>query len=261
MAAVSEYEREQEILRRLEASARVTVADLVDVFDVSAVTVRKDLDLLERRGLLRRIRGGAVSVTNSDEGAFALRLRHARREKLAIAREAARLVDDGDVIALDSSTTCYYLAAEIAGRRNLVVVTNGLTTAMLLQEQSNATVVLPGGVIRRASSSLVGQLGDVLEGRGAIRKGFFGLRGLSTVYGLLELAEDEASAKRSLAAVCLQRFGLFDSGKVDRFAPYPFVAPADITGLITDDAVAHSTVTAWREIGAEVHVVTPDEQP
>jgi DeoR/GlpR family transcriptional regulator of sugar metabolism len=252
--AVDEYEREQEILRQLEASSRVAVADLVRAFDVSAVTIRKDLDRLEQRALLRRVRGGAVSVDNSDEGAFAIRLRHSRREKLAIAREAADRVDDGDVIALDSSTTCYYLASLLTGRRNLVVVTNGLHTALLLQEQSTATVLLPGGVIRRASSSLVGQITDVLEGRGKIRKGFFGLRGLSVEHGMMELSEDEAAAKRSMAAVCLDRFGLFDSGKVDRFGLYPFVAPDEITALFTDDGVKDETVRTWRDLGVDVHV-------
>ncbi|WP_199433429.1 DeoR/GlpR family DNA-binding transcription regulator [Qaidamihabitans albus] len=260
MAAVSEYEREQEVLRRLESSARVTVADLVAAFDVSAVTIRKDLDLLERRGLLRRVRGGAVRADSSDEGAFALRIRHSRREKLAIARAAADLVDDGDVIALDSSTTCYYLATQLTGRQNLVVVTNGLRTAMLLQEQSSATVVLPGGVIRRASSSLVGQIGDVLQGRGTIRKGFFGLRGLSVEHGMLELSEDEASAKRSIARVCRHRYGVFDSTKVDRFGLYPFVGPGDVTALFTDDGVAPETVRTWRELGVDVHVVTAGEE-
>lgn len=254
MVAVSEYEREQEILRQLESSARVAVADLVSAFDVSAVTIRKDLDRLEQRDLLRRVRGGAVSVDNSDEGAFAIRLRHSRREKLAIARSAAQYVDDGDVIALDSSTTCYYLASLLTGRRSLVVITNGLRTAMLLQEQSTATVLLPGGVIRRASSSLVGQIGDVLQGRGKIRKGFFGLRGLSVEHGMMELSEDEATAKQSIAAVCVSRYGLFDSSKVDRFGLYPFVAPHDITALFTDDGVKGETVETWRDLGVDVHI-------
>jgi DeoR/GlpR family transcriptional regulator of sugar metabolism len=253
--AVGEYEREQEILRQLESSAHVSVAALAESFAVSAVTIRKDLDLLEQRGLLRRVRGGAVSVENSDEGAFAIRLRHSRAEKIAIAKAAAELVDDGDVIGLDSSTTCYYLAQELLKRRGLVVVTNGLRTAMLLDEQSTATVLLPGGIIRRASSSLVGQLGDVLQGRGKIRKGFFGLRGLSVSHGMLELSEDEAAAKRQIARVCLKRYGLFDSGKVDRFGLYPFVAPDEITALFTDDGVSQETVRDWRETGVDMHVV------
>lgn len=256
--AVSEYEREQQILRQLESSSRISVADLVSAFEVSAVTIRKDLDLLEQRGLLRRVRGGAVSVESADEGAFALRLRHSRREKTAIATAAAKHVDDGDVIALDSSTTCYYLATQLVARRGLVVVTNGLRTAMLLQEQSTATVLLPGGVIRRASSSLVGQIGDVLQGRGKIRKGFFGLRGLSSEHGMLELSEDEAAAKRAIAKVCVQRYGLFDSGKVDRFGLYPFVAPEDVDALFTDDGIDAETATTWRALGVDVHIVVPE---
>ena len=100
--------------------------DLADRFGVSLVTVRKDLERLERRRLLRRVRGGAVPAPSPDEGAFEMRLQLHVAEKVAIAREAARMVKDGDAIAVDGSTTCYFLIKELLDRRGLVVVTNGI---------------------------------------------------------------------------------------------------------------------------------------
>ena len=256
MEGLDEYAREQAILLELESSGRVTVHDLVQRFGVSAVTVRKDLDALERRSLLRRIRGGAVSAGNSDEGAWSMRVRHSAEAKQQIAAAAATLVGHGDSIALDSSTTSFYLAQQLLDRRNLVVVTNGLRAAQLLMEASTAMVVLPGGVLRRSSESMVGPIGDLLSGRGRIRKGFFGLVGLSTELGLLDVSVDEAHTKHLLAEACDEVYGLFDSSKANRFALHSFVTTDRITALYTDSGIDESVVGQWGEAGVEIRVAT-----
>lgn len=257
MEGLDEYAREQAILLELESTGRVMVNDLADRFGVSAVTVRKDLDALERRSLLRRIRGGAVSAGNSDEGAWSMRVRHSAESKQEIAAAAASLVRHGDTIALDSSTTCYYLAQRLLDRRNLVVVTNGLRTAQLLMEGSNAMVVLPGGVLRRSSESMVGPIGDLLSGRGRIRRGFFGLVGLSTELGLLDVSIDEAHTKGLLAGACDEIYGLFDSSKANRFALHSFVATDEITALYTDSGIEEVVVTEWAAAGVEIRSSAP----
>ncbi len=245
MPGIAEHERRQDILRLLDGASRVSVPDLSARFGVSEVTIRKDLDALERRHLLRRVRGGAVALEGADEGAFEMRLRHRTGAKRAIARAAAALVRDGDAIALDSSTTCYYLAQELAGRRGLVVLTNGLRTAEVLSE-SDATVVLPGGTLRRSSWSLVGDFGGVFAGRGRLARGFFGVRSLSPQLGLMELSQEETVVKRRLVSICDEVYGLFDSSKVGRFGLHPFAEPGQITELITDTGVADDVVAEWR---------------
>ena len=129
---------------------------------------------------------------------------------------------DGDVIAIDSSTTAFYLAQEIVDRRGLVVVTNGLRLATLLMEQSSARVLVLGGVLRRSAGSLVGPIGDVLSSRGRIAKGFFGLVGLSVVHGLMDISAEEAQTKHVMAAACDEVHGLFDSTKITGFGLHPF---------------------------------------
>jgi len=256
MGALDEFAREQAILLELESVGRVMVNDLAERFEVSTVTVRKDLDGLERRSLLRRIRGGAVSVRNGDEGAWGMRVRHAQEAKQAIARAATPLVCDGDVIALDSSTTCYYLARELLDRRNLVVITNGMRTATLFMEQSTAIVLVPGGVLRRSAESMVGPIGDLLTGRGRISKGFFGLVGLSTELGLLDVSVDEAQTKSFIAGVCDHVYGLFDSSKSRRFGLHSFVATNRIDALYTDDGISPDFVSGWSAMGVDVHAAT-----
>ncbi|WP_314174268.1 DeoR/GlpR family DNA-binding transcription regulator [Streptomyces winkii] len=251
MPGIAEHERQQEVLRLLEGTGRVSVPELAERLGVSVVTVRKDLDALERRRILRRVRGGAVAVRGADEGAFEMRVRYRVPEKQAIARAAAEHVRDGDAIVLDCSTTCYHLAREIRDRSGLIVVTNGLRAAEVLSE-SDATVVMPGGTLRRSSWSLVGEFGEAFNGRGRVARGFFGLRSLSPELGLLELSAEETEAKRVLVSICDEVYGLFDSGKVGRFALHTF-APSDrITALVTEGGAPDELVEQWRAVGVPV---------
>jgi DeoR family transcriptional regulator of aga operon len=261
MPSIDEFAREQVILDTLRLTGQVSVNELAGGFGVSTVTVRKDLESLERRSLLRRVRGGAVSVDASDEGTFEMRLRHSTAGKQAIARAVAPLVDDGDVIAIDSSTTSYYLAQELVNRRNLVVITNGLRLAILFMQHSSARVLVPGGVVRRSAGSLVGPIGDVLAGRGKIAKGFFGVVGLSTRHGLMDISVEEAQTKRYMADACEQVYGLFDSTKVDGFGLHSFAGSDTIAGLCTDEDVGDDFIAEWGELGVPVTVAPPRTDP
>ena len=252
----TDFVREEVILHELTSSGRVRVNDLATRFGVSAVTIRKDLDSLEQRALLRRVRGGAVISPVGDEGAFSERLRQEASTKREIARRAAELVHDGDVIAIDSSTTAYYLAQELLERKDLMVVTYGMRSATLFMDHSNATVVMPGGVLRRASGSMVGAFSNVLMGRGRIISGFFGVATLSTHLGLLELSSEEAATKRSLIGACNSVYGLFTSSKIGAFGLHAFAEPGQLTGLYTDDDTDDEFVAEWASVGVPVSRVS-----
>lgn len=259
MSAVAEHERQQRVLRMLDDTGQVLVAELSEEFEVSPVTIRKDLNVLERKRLLRRIRGGAVPVPQVDEGSFEMRLRHRAAEKQAIARAAATFVRNGDAIALDCSTTSFYLAKELADRRGLVVVTNGLHAAGVMSGYDDCTVVLPGGTVRRSSWSLVGDFGDILASRGMLTRGFFGIRSLSTVHGLMELSPEETSVKRRLAAACGEIYAVFDSSKVGRFALNSFADADRITRLITDTGFDRDLAAEWATHGVPTTRVDVEE--
>ena len=155
-----------------------------------------------------------------------------RDSKRAIARAVAPVVRDGDVIAIDSSTSTYYLAQELLERRNLVVITNGLRHALLFMEHSTAMVLLPGGVVRRSAGSVVGPIGDVLAGRGRITAGFFGVVSVSTIHGLMDISAEEAHTKQFMAQACDTVYGLFDSSKVNGFGLHSFTPSTDITANV-----------------------------
>ena len=240
-----DFVREEVILSELTSSGRVMVNDLAQKLGVSTVTIRKDLDSLESRQLLRRVRGGAVAAAAGEEGAFSDRMRRDASVKRELAKHVATVVNDGDVIALDSSTTSYYLAQELLDRRDLMVITYGMRAATLFMDHSSATVVVPGGVLRRASGSLVGAFTNVLEGRGRITSGFFGLASLSTSLGMLELSMEEATAKRSLIAACDQVYVTLPSSKINSFGLHSYATAEDVTAIFTDERASDEFVADW----------------
>ena len=247
-----------EVLRLLEARDAVQVAELAEMFSISEVTVRSDLTTLAKLGLVARVRGGvrAIREGNAEVG-FDLRLRLEVERKRAIARAAAAMVDEGDAVALDSSTTAYYLALELRAKRELVVVTNGLLVATALADAPGITVVVTGGVLRLSAMSLVGDLGTDVLRTTRINKGFLGARGVSLERGLMDLSPDEVRIKQEMADACEQVYGIFDGSKWHRSALLAFVMAEDLTGIITDSSAPAAEVEAWREAGVEVMLVDP----
>jgi DeoR/GlpR family transcriptional regulator of sugar metabolism len=261
VANLSQQERMQEVLRMLETRDSVHVAELSKAFAVSEVTVRSDLSQLAREGLVARVRGGVRPLQRGQsELGFDFRLRLEVERKQAIAKAAAAMVDEGEAIALDSSTTAYYLALELRTKKELVVVTNGLLIAAALADAPGISVLVTGGMLRLHAMSLVGDLGaDVLRAT-RISKGLLGARGLSIDRGLMDLNPDEVRIKREMANVCERVIGLLDGTKWHRTALLPFVATEQVDTIVTDTGAPAEEVHAWRERDVEIVRVEPLER-
>lgn len=249
----------QHVLQLLETRDSLQVAELAEAFLVSEVTVRSDLSILAKQGLVARIRGGVRPLHEGPEVGFDLRLRLEVEQKRAIARTAAAMVDEGEAVALDASTTAYYLALELRAMRELVVVTNGLLVASSLADAPGVTVIVTGGVLRLSAMSLVGDLGTDVLRTTRINKGFLGGRGLSLERGLMDLNPDEVRIKQEMADACEQVFGILDGTKWHRSALLTFVQTKDLSGIVTDASAPADQVHAWRSAG--VDVVTADPGP
>jgi DeoR/GlpR family transcriptional regulator of sugar metabolism len=259
---IAQEERLTEILRMLEGRDSVPVAELAKTFAVSEVTVRSDLATLARRGLAVRVRGGVRALhRGQSEIGFDLRLAVEAGRKRAIAKVAAGMVEEGEAIALDASTTAYYVALELKAKRELVVVTNGLITATALADAPGVTVLVTGGTLRMSAMSVVGDLGTDVLRRTRINKGFLGGSGLSLERGLMDLNPDEVRLKREMADACESVYGLLDATKWHRQALLSFVDTADLDGVITDTDAPSGDVEAWRHAGVEVILASVGEQP
>jgi DeoR/GlpR family transcriptional regulator of sugar metabolism len=249
----------QRVLELLETREAVHVSELADEFSVSAVTVRHDLSELARQGLVARVRGGVRALQRGQsELAFDVRLRLQSPEKRAIAKAAAAMVGDGESVALDSSTTAYYLALELRRKREIVVVTNGLLIAVALADSPGVNVLVTGGMFRLPAMSVVGDpAGDVLRGT-RIDKGFLGARGVSLDRGLLDLNPEEVQIKREMVAACERVVAIFDKTKWHRSALLSFAPPERVDAIVTDSGAPPELVQAWRERGVEVTAAEPD---
>jgi DeoR/GlpR family transcriptional regulator of sugar metabolism len=253
----------QRVLEMLETRDSLHVAELAKAFSVSEVTVRSDLANLASQGLVARVRGGVRPIKQGQEVGFDLRLRLEVDRKRAIARAAAAMVDEGEAVALDASTTAYYLALELRAKRELVVVTNGLLVATALADAPGVTVLVTGGLLRLSAMSLVGDLGTDVLRTTRINKGFLGARGVSIERGLMDLNPDEVRIKQEMADACEHVYGILDGTKWHRSALLTFVQVNQLAGIVTDSGAPEEEVETWRAAGVEVVVAKagPNEPP
>jgi DeoR/GlpR family transcriptional regulator of sugar metabolism len=246
-------ERRGQIITLLEQVGRVSVADLGERFGVSQATIRTDLDALAAQGLLVRTHGGAIAPDRSDlELSFDVRRRLRSTQKHHIGAAAASMVEDGEAIALDASTTALALATQIKGRRELTVITNGIFIALALLDAPGITVLMPGGFLRRDSVSLVGAEGHEFIKQFNLEKGFFGGKGLTLEEGLTDVNSAEVAIKRSLVAEAKQVIAIVDSSKWGRVGFASFASIDQVDYVITDEGAPPDMVAALREAGVDV---------
>jgi DeoR family transcriptional regulator of aga operon/DeoR family fructose operon transcriptional repressor len=256
--SISQYpaERRQAIARLIEEKTRASVAELSQHLSVSEVTIRKDLAVLEQEGGVLRTHGGAIAVGRSrSELAFEVRARLHKTEKALIGAEAARLVDDGDSIALDASSTALQIARHLKARRELTVVTNGIRVATELAGRPSITVLMPGGAVRWEAFSLVGKWGSVMLRQLNIQKAFVGAVGFTLEEGLTDVNAEEAEIKKAMVATAKDVIAVFDHTKWDRIAMATFCSVDQLSLVISDDRAPAAHVKAARNRGIDVRLV------
>jgi len=245
------YERRQSLLDILRKQPGLRVPELAQALDISAGTVRNDLNALEEDGKLKRVHGGAV-LNDQDQfqnNPFVRRFKQNSAAKLAIAREAAVLVKDGDSILLDASSTAYYLAKALSDRKKLRVMTNGFEVARELAQNSSNTVILIGGVVNNDSFSVTGLLSEKIIAEMHIEKAFFSCSGFSFERGMTEVHFAEAQLKRKAIESSQQVIALIDSTKFGKEDLTPFARADQVTHLISDSNLSAQWVEKLKQAG------------
>jgi DeoR/GlpR family transcriptional regulator of sugar metabolism len=255
-------ERRQQIASLVAEHGRARVVDLAARFGVSAVTIRKDLLVLESERRLVRAHGGAIAVErNRPEPAFAIRERLERDEKDRIGAFAAGLVADGEGIVLDASTTALYVARHLAARqdlRELTVLTNGMRIASELAAHPGMVVLMPGGRVRQEAMSLIGPLGGSMFRKVNLRYAFLGAAGFTIEAGLSDAIEEEAQIKRSMVAAAWEVVAIVDHTKWGRAASATFCRTDSIDLVLTDSQAPAAMVEALRRAGIRVELLGID---
>lgn len=246
-------ERHAEVLRLLTADRRVESARLAEQFDVSAESVRKDLALLEERGLLRRVHGGAVPCEPSRAEPHVADRGVRLAQKSSIARRALRFVPDGGSLLLDAGSTTLRLAEMLPADRGLVVYTNSWPVGAALHERGIDVVAL-GGRIRPVTMASVGMLtGQALAGVN-VDVAFLGTNALSFDRGLTTPDADEADVKHQMLAVARQRVFMVDSSKFGCVSHARHATLDDVDVLITDAEATAAHRKRLRAAGVTVEV-------
>ncbi len=247
------HRRRQVILTLLEERGEVAVDELAVDLGVSENTIRNDLNALADEALVRRVRGGAVAVNGGSTRTktdFTVRANRYKRAKELMGRWAARMVQDGDAIVLDASSTVYYVAKNLLDRQNLTVVTNGLETAVLLAQNSTNRVILAADQVRSHGYSIVGDFNPRLLHHFSPSRIFVSCTGLTVKLGLMELDIDEGPLKAQMVKLGGQIIALVDHSKFDRVNTYRFADLKQISHLVIDDGIPADQLQALREAGA-----------
>ena len=228
--------RREKMLEIIKEHGFSGVSYLSRLFNVSEMTIRRDMEKLESEERIVRVYGGAKHAQKSHyEEPLQNRLVNNHAEKMIIAQVAAGMVEDGDVIALDASSTAFEIAKHIKDKRDLTVVTNNISIAIELSGENDVEVVLLGGALRKKSLSLVGSsVRYTLESLN-IDKAFLSSKALDITRGMTDATIDEGEAKKAMINASRQVIVVMDHTKIDSVAYYRVCGFDEIDAIIVDN--------------------------
>ncbi len=249
-------ERRNKIIDILAQKGSVRVGELSRLFKVTEETVRRDLNKLQEKGMLKKTHGGAVlDSLVMLERSFQIRSKEQLSEKTAIAKAATAFVEPRDVIFLDASTTALQVAKHLPVAVDLVVISNAIEVTLELANRTGVRVICTGGTLRGKSLSLVGSLAEQFLQRYNINKAFISCQGFSIEKGATDTNELEAYIKEKAIEAAKSSFLLVDYNKFGVSALVT-IAGADIFDyLITDKKAPSIELEKIRHLGVEVLTV------
>lgn len=251
--------RQQRILEILDRERSAEVIQLAEALGVSAVTIRSDLDSLERRRLLRRIRGGAMAVQSARfERPIDVPSQNFTEEKQRIGSVAASMVRSGETVILDAGTTTLAMAMALPhDLRDLVVITSSLDIAIALEGHPGASVIVTGGSLKKTgrnlrSRSLVSPFATLLLEQLNADCAYLCCAGIDAKRGFTNAHFEEVEIKRAMLTASRRGVMLGDRGKIGHVAGARIATPREIATLVTDRKAAPPDVAAIEAAGPQV---------
>ena len=230
-------ERQNAIVKLVTERKAITVDELCAQLYSSGATIRRDLALLEKRGMLRRTHGGAVYLESLAKD-FPVNFRETENpaSKVMIAERARTCIKDGQTLFLDASTTACQLASRLTGFHQLRVITNGLKTASILSSIGGITVYGTGGRLRENALSFIGLQAIHFIAQFHADVAFFSCRGIHPTGGVTDSSEEEANIKKQYLRVASRSILLCDSSKIGRQFFCKICDLTDVSEIISDQA-------------------------
>ncbi len=249
-------ERRAEIIKLLEKQGKVRISELTKILKVSEVTIRNDLDKLEEKQLLIRTRGGGIQTQRVRfDYQFTKETAHFLKQKQAIAKEAAKLVNEKDTIILDSGTTTLELARNLTHLNDLTIITNGIYIAYELVQYPNIKVITLGGSLRQSSMSFTGPIAEETLKDLFCDKVFLGVNGIDTNYGLFTTHIEDAYLNKLMIKMSKEVIVVTDSSKFLKRS-FSIIAPMDTVDiLVTDSNIPKNELRNLNNLGVRTIVV------
>lgn len=250
--------RQEFILRQLQESGSVAIDDLCAALGASLATIRRDLDELEGRSLLRRTRGGAVPIGPlfyepfRHDTSFQDKVSSFAEEKRRIARAAADLVQAGDTIALSGGTTTTEVVRSLKALSGISIITNTVNMAMELSNQKGIEVIVTGGHLRGNWFTLVGPLASSATEMLFADTMFIGVDGIDAKHGLTCTNPSEAEVLRKLVQHSKRKVVVADHSKIGALAKWLLCPTAEINMLITDTGASDPLIAPFEALGINV---------
>lgn len=245
-------ERRLKLVEWTREDGRLDANSAANKLDVAVETVRRDLDVLQRRGVVRRVHGGAIAIERfAHEYTIPERYNRNPNLKKMVAAAAATFLPDEGAVFVDGGTTTECLAPFLRDKPKLLVVTNSVTLASRIADSSTPTHLL-GGRIRPATLSAVGAktVSDLLDMNAIVS--FIGANGISLAGGITAYDTDEALVKKTMMKNSVEKLLLVDSGKFGSAYPAKFASFEDFDRLVTDVDGDAEYIDAFQRAGVEI---------
>lgn len=252
-----QQEREVKILEKLRLKNRVSVDELYEEFNLSRSSIRRDLKNLQMKGLLIRTYGGAISLRErSDLQPLEVRKKEFREFKINIAKKAVSLIKKGEFIAINGSTTTYYMVPFLINMRDIEVITDSIEIYIELSKNKNIKHYLTGGSLTRDTMDLSGPLTVESLNHFNFDKLFLGVRGIHLEKGMTGFTFKESITKKTMIKRAKQVIVCADSSKINR-VDHCFIGQVeDMNTLITDQGIKEEERKSLEKRGIRV-ILTP----
>jgi DeoR family transcriptional regulator of aga operon len=253
-----QQQRVNTILISLQETSSVTVDELAEQLRVSVVTIRRDLDLLEQQGLLRRTHGGAVSIEPlfyepfKKDRSFVAQVERQANEKRRIGRAAAALITAGETIAITPGTTTAEIIRGLPLNSKITVVTNTANIAMELSKRKDISVFVTGGHLHGDWFSLVGPTAIRSLDNMLIHTMFVGADGIDPEWGLSCFSSDEAELNATMVRHARRHIAVVDHTKLNVVANWRICETSTLKTLITDTGATDEMIAPYQKLGIEV---------
>jgi len=248
-------ERRMAIFDYVKKNMSATTDELSNAFGVSASTVRRDLEFLASKNLIKRTHKGAVINSPHAESSFLVNYNYMREEKKLIAKKAITYINSGDFIALSGGTTSYFLADEIINSEltDLTILTHSINIAMLmLESKKEFNLILAGGVPRKGSYECVGDLTISVFKLFNIDKYFMGVNGISIKGGISFDSYEEAAVARETLKSCRSVYVIADNSKFGIVCPSKVADVNEVDYIITDGNISKEVMMTFTKAGANI---------